>query len=198
MDERERFIRSKYERRQYYGAPSASSLRAAAEDAEMKFEALPPGYMEGVDTTQVAAAAGLADAGSAAVNPALARRLAKKAAEDEAVAAARRAEEAAAHKLKEDAELAARVAAEAERRAVGERRSIDDRLIRRFTCGKPTQCRRGSLRDVSCHAADLLHTCSCSRLSSTRSLPLPRFEYAQCRGCSSSCVACIRRGAVRR
>ena len=114
MDERERFIRGKYERRMYYGAPSLATLRAACEDMEMRIETLPQTYMEGVDLSPLLAPPndGSSSPNGGAnnkPNPALARRQAKKVADEEADRAKRDAEEARV-----------RAAMEAEQAAAGE------------------------------------------------------------------------------
>ena len=48
MDERERFIRSKYERRAWAGAPSKASLLRACLDLDVAPESLPAGYLPGI------------------------------------------------------------------------------------------------------------------------------------------------------
>ena len=48
MDERERFIRSKYERRAWVAAPSRASLLRACIDLDVPPESIPAGYIPGI------------------------------------------------------------------------------------------------------------------------------------------------------
>lgn len=116
MDERERYIRAKYERREYYGPPSRDSLSRACKEMEMSIDQLPPGYMDGVDTsisTRTSTSStntGSTEASNAPMNPALLRRQQKKDAE---IAEARAAEEAVERAERERQEAIVRAQAQA-------------------------------------------------------------------------------------
>jgi hypothetical protein len=58
MDERERFIRAKYERKAWFGAPSKASLARAASDLDVPLDSLPAGYVAGIGSLVADAAGG--------------------------------------------------------------------------------------------------------------------------------------------
>lgn len=84
---REKYIREKYERRLYCGPPTRASVIRACEAQEMSIDHLPPGYIDGVETTGSAISSSSRESdgsahGNRGANPALLRRQKKKEAEE--------------------------------------------------------------------------------------------------------------------
>jgi hypothetical protein len=117
MEERERYIRAKYERREFFGQPTKESLMRACGEVDMPFSSLPPNYITGVDTTAVSQS-DLSGGGSntnISTNPALLRRQQKKDAEE---GAARKAAEDAERDARERASMEARLRLEQEQASI--------------------------------------------------------------------------------
>ena len=117
MEERERYIRAKYERREFFGQPTKESLMRACGEVDMPFSSLPPNYITGVDTTAVSQS-DLPGGGSntnISTNPALLRRQQKKDAEE---GAARKAAEDAERDARERASMEARLRLEQEQASI--------------------------------------------------------------------------------
>lgn len=110
MDDRERYIRLKYERQAFRAPPTRESLTRAAAEMDISIDALGPGYMEGIDTGSATGSDTPSTPGvDKSTNPAVLRRQQKKAAEE------------AEAKAKVDAEAnTARLAAEAAQRQAAE------------------------------------------------------------------------------
>jgi hypothetical protein len=114
MDERERYIRAKYERREFFGQPTKESLMRACVEVDMPFNSLPPNYITGVDTTAIVSN-DVPGSNNQSTNPALLRRQQKKDAEEGAI---RKAAEDAERDSREKAAMEARLRLEQEQASI--------------------------------------------------------------------------------